>query len=278
VEDLRVRESGQRVTRGQILGTIYSPDLISAQQVFLSTRLLADRAQAQPTAAGPAFQTDPLKRLDFLGVAQQDIDRLARSRKVENTLPFRSPVTGYVARKIEAPGAYVQPGTELFRIADLSTVWLTAEVTERDAKRVRVGQRVTFFPAVGSGETYAGTVELVYPALDPESRMQSIRVLLPNEALELRPGMSGDVVIAVDSAEGLTVPRDALVETGELQYVFVSKDGGRFEPRVVHVGTRGHDHVVLLDGVAEGERVVTTANFMIDAESRVRAAVQAYSR
>ena len=192
-------------------------------------------------------------------------------------LPLRSPVAGYVAKKNALAGLYVQPGTELFQIADLSSVWVLADVYERDMARVKVGQRANLALTSYPGETFRGRVSLIYPAVNPESRTLQARMVFRNPGLRLRPGMYGDVTLELDPADGLTVPDAAVVDTGELQYVFLARDQGRFEPRLVRVGARGDGRVQLLEGVSEGDRVVTTANFFVDSESRLRAALEGYA-
>jgi Cu(I)/Ag(I) efflux system membrane fusion protein len=278
IEELRVRETGVRVEKGQILATVYSPDLLAAQQTFLASRRLADPQVLALAPATQGFPVDASRRLDLLGVAKQDVEKIMRAGEVQGTIPIRAPASGWIARKAALEGVYVQPGLELFQIADLSTVWVIAEIHEGDAGAVRVGQRAEFLPAARGSAPASGEVRFVYPAVDPDRRTLQARIVLANPDLALRPGMSGDVLLEAAGADGPAVPRDALVDTGELQYVFVAREGGRFEPRVVRVGARDDEWVQVLAGVAEGERVVTTANFLVDAESRLRAAVETFGR
>jgi Cu(I)/Ag(I) efflux system membrane fusion protein len=276
IEELRVREGGQRVAKGQVLATIYSPELLQAQQSFLSARRLGDTSRNGVSAAAQGFPVDASRRLDLLGVAPEDVERIADANQVQPIVPIRAPASGWIARRSAVAGLYVQPGTELFQIADLSTVWVVASVHESDAAAVRAGDGAAFTPAGRGSGSFAGRVDFVYPAVDPATRTLELRIALPNRGLALRPGTSGEVALEVSGAEGVAVPRDALVETGEHEYVFVAKDGGRFEPRAVRAGPRDDEHVLVLEGLAEGERVVTTANFLVDAESRLRAAAQAF--
>ena len=270
IEELPVAQSGQHVEKGQVLATVYSPDLLSLQQVFLNALKWSKTQGAAATA------TEPRRRLELLGVARQDLDDLAKGGQAPNATPLRSPVAGYVAKKAALPGLYVQPGTELFQVADLSTVWVVADVYEHDMSRIHVGQRARLLLAAYPGEAFTGHVQFIYPAVNPESRTLQARMQFKNPGLKLRPGMYGDVVIELASAEGLSVPTDAVVDTGELQYVFLARDRGRFEPRVVRLGARGDGRVQILDGLADGDVVVTTANFLVDSESRLRAAVEGF--
>lgn len=280
LESLAAAETGQPVQKGQILATLYSPELRTAQEVFLNAiRWSGKRDAPPPPSMAPIHQVandlerDARQRLLLLGIASEDIDALARTGTATDTMNVRSPVRGYVARKGALPGIYVQPGTELFQIADLSTIWVLADVYESDIGRVKVGQRAALELDAWPGETFAGRVTFLYPALDTGSRTLQARLEIKNPGLRLRPGMYGDVTVEVGSVEAVVVPREAIVDTGELQYVFVSRGGGRFEPRRVRVGAAGGGKVAIVEGLAEGERVVTTSNFLLDSESRLRAAL-----
>jgi len=277
VEELRVAQSGQRVNKGQVLATIYSPELLTAQQVYLNALKWTDQRNPQTSSPSSSLDAEARKRLELLGIARQDVAELARRGKVLEAMPIRSPVGGYVAKKAALPGLYVQPGSELFQIADLSTVWVVADVYESDMSRVQVGQHGRLLLGAYPGESFTGRVQFIYPAVNPESRTLQARMEFKNPGLKLRPGMYGDVVIDLASAEGLAVPTEAVVDTGELQYVFLARGGGRFEPRVVRLGARGDGLVQLLEGVSEGDVVVTTANFLVDSESRLRAAVEGFA-
>ena len=276
VEELKVAQSGQRVEKGQVLATVYSPELVAAQQAYLNAARWDTDGDRQAGAAGAAQDANPRKRLQLLGVAKQDVEELSRTGQPLSLVPIRAPVGGYIARKSALPGLSVTPGTELFQIADLSTVWVVADVYEHDMSRIAVGQRGRLLLSAYPGESFTGQVQFIYPAVNPESRTLQARMQFDNPGMKLRPGMYGDVVIELEAAHGLMVPSEAVVDTGELQYVFLARDGGRFEPRVVRLGARGEERVQVLEGLAEGDSVVTTANFLIDSESRLRAAVEAF--
>jgi Cu(I)/Ag(I) efflux system membrane fusion protein len=209
-------------------------------------------------------------------MAPADIDALAASGRPQRAVAIRSPVRGYVARKSALRGLYVAAGTEVFQIADLSTVWVLIDVYESDIPRIRVGQQASFELRAYQGRRFSGRVGFIYPALNTGSRTLQARVELKNPSLELRPGMYGDVVLDLGAAEAVVIPSDALIDTGEQQYVFVDRGGGRFEPRRVQAGWSGNGKTAVLEGLAAGERVVTTANFLLDSESRLRAAVESF--
>ena len=278
VEELKVGQSGQPVQKGQVLVNVYSPELTTAQQVYVNA-LRWVRDPAGGTAGGAAtgnLDQDARKRLELLGMAPQDISDLAKAGRPFTSTPIRTPVSGYVARRGALPGLYFTPGTELFQIADLSSVWVIADIYEYDMSRVKVGQKASLTLGAYPGERFAGRVQFIYPAVNPESRTLQARMEFRNPGLKLRPGMYGDVVIDLDAAHGLVVPTEAIVDTGELQYVFLAKAGGRFEPRRVQLGARTEERTQVLEGLAEGETVVTSANFLVDSESRLRAAVEGF--
>jgi Cu(I)/Ag(I) efflux system membrane fusion protein len=277
VQKVVASETGRRVSRGEVLATIYSPEVLSAEQ-----ELLTASAWREP-GAGPHGEPHPLaasarRRLELLGLAAPEIDALLARGKVDDVVPIRSPAAGYVTARNVVAGAAVQPGAPLFEIADLARVCLVAEVFEQDAARLAVGQRATLTLAAYPGERFAGRVQLVYPTVDPRTRTLRVRLEFPNRkgpgGLKLRPGMYGDVSFELPSAAGLVIPAEALVDTGEQQYVFVARGGGRFEPRPVGVGRRAGGRVQITTGLAEGDVVVTTGNFLLDSESRLRAAIE----
>jgi Cu(I)/Ag(I) efflux system membrane fusion protein len=282
IEKLFVSETGERVRRGQVVATVYSPDVLQAQQELLAARgWSGDHKPASHDldakfAAG--FDESARRRLELLGISPREIDDVLRTGKPALAIAIRSPVEGYVVAKNAVTGVAVQPGTVLFEVADLSTVWVTAEIYEVDVARVTVGQparlELTAFP----GEAYSGKVKFIYPILDAQSRTLRVRLEFKNRfdqgGPRLRPGMYGTVHLALPPTPGLTVPAEAVVDTGERHYLFVARAGGHFEPRQVEVGARAQGKVVILRGIAEGETVVTTGNFLVDSESRLRSAIE----
>ncbi len=279
IQELRVARTGERVRRGDVLATIYSPALLTTQQEFLNARRYThpDHDGAAPDDTNAHVQTSLVegarRRLELFGLAPEDVRTLERSGTPLQAVPVRAPRDGYVVDKAAQQGGYVEPETTLFQIADLSTVWVLAEVYESELARLRVGAEATLSLTAYPSESFSGTVDYVYPTLDAATRTVRVRVVFPNPDLRLRPGMYGDVLLALPATDALVVPRDAVVDTGELTYVFVARDGGRFDPRRVRLGARAGDTVAVEDGLAEGEVVVTGANFLVDSESRLRAAI-----
>jgi len=274
VQKLLVSATGERVRKGQVLATIYSPDVLRAQQELL----IARGWSGQDSAGGGGMDASARRRLELLGISAQEIDDVVRTGKLADAIPIRSPVEGYVVAKTAVAGLAVQPGTVLFEVADLSQVWVNAEIYEQDIARIHVGQKarleLTSFP----GEIHTGKVQFIQPLLDPATRTLKLRLEFKNRTdrngPRLRPGMYATVLLDLPSTTGLMVPAEAVVDTGDARYVFVTKDGGHFEPRSVKVGARVKDRVEILSGVAEGETIVTTGNFLVDSESRLRAAIE----
>jgi len=238
---------------------------------------------APPTHGGSdaltaGLDTNARRRLELLGISAQEIDDVLRTGKAVDAMPIRSPVDGTVIAKNAVAGVAVQPGTVLFEVADLSQVWVNAEIYEQDIARIHVGQQARLELASFPGETHAGKVQFIYPVLDPGSRTLKLRLEFKNRSdrngPRLRPGMYGTVFLDLPPTSGLTVPAEAVVDTGDSHYLFVAKDGGHFEPRAVKVGARVKDRVAILTGVSEGETIVTTGNFLVDSESRLRAAIE----
>lgn len=270
IEELLVAETGQQVQKGQLLARVYSPELFAAQQELLNAR----RWSAGKEGEVGDLATSARTRLELLGMLHSEIDEVERTGVPHRLVEIRSPARGYIAQKSAVQGLTVQPGTRLFDIADLSKVWVFIELFERDAGRIKQGQRASLRLNAYPGETFSGKVQFVYPTLSTETRTLRARVEFANRELRLRPGMFGDVSIQQAQAQGLMIPSEAVVDTGEQQYVFVAEGHGRFAPRVVRLGPHTEDQVQVLTGLEEGETVVTTGNFLIDSESRLRFAIE----
>ena len=287
IQKLLVSETGERVRRGQVLATIYSPDVLRAEQELLVARGWnaggdgEAGARRRPRSDGLAagLVANARRRLELLGISAQEIDEILRTGKAVEAIAIRSPVDGYVVGKNAVAGVAVQPGTALFEVADLSQVWVTAEVYEQDISRIRVGQAARLELAAFPGESHAGKVQFIYPVLDREqpNAARAARVPEPRRPQRAAPAarhVRHRLPRPAGRRPGWWCPPEAVVDTGETQYLFVAKDGGHFEPRLVKVGAHAKDHVEILSGVSEGETVVTTGNFLIDSESRLRAAIE----
>jgi membrane fusion protein, copper/silver efflux system len=269
--------TGQLVERGEVLATVFAPDAITAQQVLLNSQRWSDRRAAAPSEAASGgqlndVQRDARQRLELLGLAPADVEAIARSGKPVRAVSVRSPIRGFVARRGVLRGSGVQSGSELFQLVDLSTVAVVAEVRQQDLSRVRVGQPASLELPAWPGERFTGTVDRLYPALAGPGRALQARVTFRNPSLKLRPGMSGELTLELAPDEAVVVARGAVVDSGELQYVFVDQGGGRFAPRLVRTGWAAGDQVEVLEGLEAGELVATAATFLLESEGRIRTA------
>jgi Cu(I)/Ag(I) efflux system membrane fusion protein len=263
VERLAVRETGVFVAAGQVLAWVYSPQVFQAERELLTAR----RWNSQSEIAAAARQS-----LELFGMDRRDIDAMLESGEALRAVPLRAPMAGHVLRTTAVLGQYATPDNALYELADLSRVWAVASVWERDLRRVRVGTPVRFV-SQGGVEREARVV-LVEPGVSEETRAARVRLELANPGLTLRPGMYGEALFPMFEGHGvLTIPRDAVIDTGTNRYVFVHRDDQSFVPRSIRTGALVGERWEVLEGIAEGERVVSRGAFMVDSESRLRAAL-----
>ncbi len=276
VERLYVNITGQPVRQGQLLLDLYSPMLVSAQEeLLIARRLSADIAAGTPSAqtgAADVLQA-ARRRLASWDVSPDVVAAIEQSGRVRRVVPYSSPVSGIVVEKPVLVGQRILAGQSLFTIADLSRVWLEGEVFEPDLTAARLGLEVTAeFPAL-PGTERKGRITYVYPTLDPETRTGRIRVELPNADMALKPGMYATIRFRGPIHQTLTVPRSAVLATGERNFVFVADPDGMFTPRNVTLGAATDDRIEILGGLTAGERVVASGTFLLDAESNLGAAM-----
>lgn len=265
VQQLYVNRTGERVSAGQPLLTIYSPELYQSESESLIGLVGADSSGSHDEAGATR------ERLRLLGVPAEEIQRLERERAATTKLLLRAPVSGTVLERGVVEGQYVGPDTPLFSVADLSRVWLLADVYEMNLARVAVGDRAYFTADAFPGRTFEGRVDFLYPTVSTETRTIKAHIVLDNRDGALRPGMYGRVRAEGAGPKQLVVPSEAVISTGDQTYVFVAHARGRFVPRAVLVGQRNGDWVQVLRGLAEGDTVVASASFLIDSESRLKA-------
>lgn len=277
VDRLYVNSTGQPVVAGQPLLTIYSPMLVSAQEeLLLARRLQGDVASAESATTQRAADlvASARRRLAYWDIAPSEIADVERTGLVRKTLTLRAPAGGYVLEKNVLAGQKIMAGDALYRVADLSTVWVEGEVFEQDLASVRVGQTVRAELQALPGEHRTGRIAYVYPTLNPETRTVRVRVVLPNRDLALKPGMYATLRITAGARDAvLTVPRSAVLSTGERSIVFVRDAGGALAPREVAPGASNDVRVEILRGVRAGETVVASATFLVDAESNLGTAL-----
>ncbi|MCW2319149.1 Cu(I)/Ag(I) efflux system membrane fusion protein [Rhodoblastus acidophilus] len=259
IEKVAEVTTGDQVRKGQVLFRFYSPEIASAAAQYFSN---------------PGFE-GARKRLDVLDVPAEFIAEIDRSRKIPLSLEWRSPRDGVVFERNAYEGMRADPGQQLFKIVDMTSVWALVDVAERDYMRIKIGQKVAVQPRGMAGRSFSGVVTLVYPQINKETRTVRIRVELQNPDLLLKPDMYVDAEIAAgEGGKVVTVPDSAVIDSGAKQLVLIDRGEGRFEPRAVRTGRRGEGSVEIREGVAEGDKVVTSANFLIDAESNLKAALK----
>lgn len=277
VEQVAVRQTGVRVTRGQPLAFIYSPEIYRAQEEYLAATRWSGAAIGEGTAPTGAADIAAAARraLELLGLSATDIEEMTRTGRPIRAVAVRAPASGYVTRFNAVLGSRAEPEMVLYEIADLSSVWVIASVHERDLSAMRVGTTARFTTTSTSAEPLSGRVDLIEPLLDESTRTTRVRLVIPNREGRLRPGQFGEVEFELPASPGLFVPRDAVIRTGEHEYVYVAVSAERFEPRVVRTGLSREGRVQVLSGVGEGDRVVTRGSFMLDSESRLQASLAA---
>jgi RND family efflux transporter MFP subunit len=277
VEKLFVNSSGQAVRRGQPLLTVYSPELLATQEEFLRARESAARfAQSdvpEVRRGGAELLEAARQRLMLFDVPQSFIETLEQTGRPQRAVTLEAPASGFVTTKDVFAGARLEPGVTLFTVTDLSRVWIEAEVYEQEASLVRLGQKARVTLAYDPSHAYTGRIRYVYPYLDTDTRTLRVRFEFANPGLVLKPGMYANVELDVQAAEGILVPDASILDTGPRQIVYVETGEGRYEPRQVTVGVRSDGQAQILSGVKAGETVVDRANFLLDSESRLRAAI-----
>jgi len=269
LEKLHVNATWTMVKAGDPLFDIYSPDLYNAQLNYL----VATRSEG---TAGGALTRAALARLQLFDLPEDFIAEVARTGEARRTYTFRAPADGVVIEKMAVAGQMMKAGEKIYRLADLSTVWVLAQIYEKDLPFVREGQATEVRTSYGQQRSFAGEVQLLLPQVEEQTRAATARIVLPNPDRYLRPGMFTDVRFTTQLAQSaVLVPDMAVLRSGERNTVFVAKDGGSFEPREVQLGSRSEGNFYeVLSGLAVGDRVVTSGQFMLDSESQLREAIQ----
>lgn len=266
IEKIFVDAIGKPVKKGQTLFELYSPELVSTQEEYLAARGKGETGAEIARAA--------IERLKGWAVPDSEINRLKSSGKVKRAVGFNAPVDGFVVNKTAIQGMYVTPEMELYYIADLSKVWVLVTLYESDISAIKVGDKTDIKLPYDPAKTFTAPIQYIYPEIDVETRTSKARIELDNKNQGLKPGMYVNVEIKKDLGEAVTVPEDAVIDTGVRRLVFVKTSATRFEPREVKIGPRVEGKYSVLSGLSPGEEVVVSAHFLIDAESKVQAALQ----
>ncbi len=280
IEKLYVAETGQMVKKSQPLLELYSPKLVSAQQEYLlalrNRATLRDSAFAEISAGGERLLAAARQRRRYWDISDRQIRQLEKTGQVRKTLTLYAPYKGVVTMKMAMPGQFIKAGQELFQISDISRVWVYADIYEYELPWVKVGQKAeVLLPFVG-GKSLSAEISTIYPYVEPKTRTVKARLEFANPGLELKPDMYVNVRIQAYEVQGvLAVPGEAVLHSGEKQRVFVALGDGKFEPREVKTGVQDQEGFIeITQGLLESERVVTSAQFLFDSESKLREAIQ----
>jgi len=271
----------QYLRKGQPLFTIYSPDLAATEREYLVAKENQQRVAASTvpgvTEGAASLLEAATGRLKQWGVPQQEITRLESTGQVQQELTVESPVSGYITERNALPNLTVQPDTRLYTVADLSTVWVFAEVFQNDLGRIKIGDHATLSVDAYPGRTFEGRVNFIYPQVDTMTRTVRARLAFSNPGLKLTPGMFVNVALKLGGGTQLVIPATGVLQSGIQQVVFVNRGNGYLEPREVELGARAGDDFVVLKGLKEGEEIVTSANFLVDSESQLQAALGSFT-
>ena len=280
IRDLYVDYTGEPIQRGQRLFTFYSPDLINTQNEYLLALKTRDLMQ-QSTIADARERADALvtsarQRLLAWDFPSDELQKLNETRHADDAIVFPSPVSGFVVEKMVVKGLHVMPGQSLYKVSDISVVWVEADVYESELAAVKVGDAASVTVDAYPGEPFTGRVIYIYPYLDDKTRTNKIRIQLANRGGRLKPGMYANVELKSRGRSGLVVPTNAVLDSGKEQVIFVAQGDGLFQPRTVKIGRRLGESTEILEGLKEGEQVATGATFFLDSESQLRASLQGY--
>jgi membrane fusion protein, copper/silver efflux system len=277
IEDLYIDFTGKFVREGEPLLTIYSPELVATQEEYLIALKAKKDLKKSPfpevAGSGDSLAESAKRRLKLWDITDEQIKTLEESGQSKKTLTLYSPFSGFVLEKNAYKGMNIMPGMALYKLADLSVVWLIADIYEYELPFVRLGQQASFQLSYLPGETFTGKAIYIYPSLNPETRTVKVRYEFPNPHGRLKPEMYANVEIKVRLGQKMTVPEGAVINTGIRQMVIVDRGSGYFEPRDIKVGSKVDDYYEVIKGLKAGERVVTSANFLIDSESKLKEAV-----
>ncbi len=279
IKDMFVYE-GQYVKHGDPLFTIYSPDLVSSEEEYLLALKSKDTLGKSPfseISSGASSLLEATRRRFLLwGISESELKSIEKTGKPLDYMTIHSHMNGYITKRMFFPGMHVAEHEDVLVMSDLSAVWVLADVYEYELSLVKEGQEATLELSYYPGETFTGKVMYIYPTIEPSTRTAKVRFEFPNPGNKLKPGMYVNVKLETNMGEKLSVAEDAVIDTGERKLVFIASGDGYFEPREIKVGQGAEGHYEVIDGVQEGERVVRSAVFLVDSESRLKAALQAF--
>jgi Cu(I)/Ag(I) efflux system membrane fusion protein len=277
IEELFVDFTGRYVRQGEPLLTIYSPELVSSQEEYLlalrAKKNLVKSPFPEVVGSGQSLAESAKRRLKLWDITDDQIRILETTGRPKKTLTLYSPFSGFVLEKMAFNGMNVSPGMALYKLADLSVVWVYADIYEYELPLIRLGQQASIQLSYTQGETFTGKAVYIYPSLDPNTRTAKVRFEFPNPQERLKPEMYANIEVTIPLGRKLAVPEGAIIDTGIRQIAILDKGNGYFEPRDVKVGTRVDNYYEVIEGLKAGEKVVTSANFLIDSESNLKEAM-----
>ena len=277
IEELYVDYTGKMVRKGQPLLSIYSPDLVAAQEEVLlalkAKKILGASPIAEVAEGGDRLLQGARRRLLLWDITPKQLETLEQTGEIKKSMALYSPADGFVLEKMAYKGMALMPGAALYKIGDLSSIWVIGDIYEYELPFVKIGDKAQITLAYFPGETFEGTATYIYPMLDPKTRTAKVRFDLPNPEFKLKPEMWANVELKIALGRKLVIPEDAVMDSGTMQMVFVDRGQGYFESRHIQVGSKVQGYYEVLSGLKEGEKVVTSANFLIDSESRLSGAM-----
>jgi membrane fusion protein, copper/silver efflux system len=278
IENVFADFTGKQVIKGEPLISVYSPDLFQTQQEFLlaikGRSELGESSFKEAARSAESLYQSARQRLELWDITEEQINDIERRGSPIKAMTLFAPADGFVITRNAYPKQRIMPDTELYSIADLSTIWVMADIYEFEASEIKLGQTAIVSLSYLPGKTYRGKVTYIYPQVDNTTRTLKVRIEVANPNYELKPDMYANVELKVDYGRQLIVPQEAIMDSGAEQMVFLSLEGGYFEPRKIRLGNRVENMTIVLEGLKKGDRVVTSANFLIDSESKLKSATE----
>lgn len=277
IDQVYVDYVGQLVKKGQPLFTVYSPDLVATQEEYLiakrGDKTLGNSEFKEVSQGAQSLLDSARSRLKLWDISDEQIRKLDQTGEVTRTMTFYSPVDGFVMDRKAFPQTAITPDMDLYQITDLSKIWVNADIYEYEVPFVKVGQSADMQLSYYPGKTYAGKVTYINPTVDPVARTVKVRIEFPNPKFELKPQMFANVELKINYGTQILLPQEAVMDSGDKQYVFLVHEGGMFEPRSIQMGPKVEGKVTVLSGLEPGDEIVTSGNFLVDSESRLKSAM-----
>lgn len=277
IDQLFINFTGEQVKQGEALFTVYSPDLVSTQQEYLLTlhakKILGKNSTPWASSGAQSAFDATYQRLLLWGISKKEIEQLERSGKVTKTMTIDSPIKGTVINKTAFAGMRIEPGNELYTIADLSQLWILGDVYEYELPYIQLRQTANVTLTYLPNEQFKATLQFIYPTVDTQTRTVKVRFDIDNKKNNLKPGMYVNLELKIPLGEGIAVSKNAVLLTGERAVVFIYHGDGKIEWRDVTMGARAGDLIQIIKGINEGDKIITSANFLIDSESQLKAAM-----